>query len=59
MARKKNLTRNQKKAAGMSKPSGRSKYGRKRSYLDKHGGWGSDYLDKPWKQKMSNATVKP
>jgi hypothetical protein len=34
----------------MAHPSGESKYGRKRRYLDREGGWGFDYSEpKPWK----------
>jgi hypothetical protein len=29
---------------------GNSIYARKRAYLNKHGGFGFDYPDKPWKQ---------
>lgn len=46
---RKRPTRKQKMVAG-SKPSGKSRYGRKRIYLDRLGGWGFDYFEpKPWK----------
>ena len=46
---RKKPTRRQKMEAG-SKPSRKSAYGRKRTYLDRVGGWGFDYPEpKPWK----------
>lgn len=37
------------KARAMENPSFSSLYGRKRKYLDREGGWGWEYPDKPWK----------
>jgi len=33
----------------MGNPGDESRYSKKRAYLNKHGGWGFDYIDKPWK----------
>ena len=33
----------------MTSAKGNSNYGRKHKYLTAHGGWGFDYIDKPWK----------
>jgi hypothetical protein len=34
----------------MKNASGNSRYGRKRAYLNSHGGWGWEYPEpKPWK----------
>jgi hypothetical protein len=35
--------------ASMRKPSGESRYGKKRSFLNAHGGTGIDWPDKPWR----------
>jgi hypothetical protein len=38
------------KMAGMKRPGGQSNYGRKKRFLDGHGGWGWEYsIPKPWK----------
>ena len=39
------------KEAFMKKNGGRSRYALKRKYLDKNGGFGSDYATKPWKSQ--------
>ena len=42
----------ERKASEMAKNSGQSNYARKRAYLNRNGGFGSDYPDpKPWKTK--------
>ena len=45
--KRKKLTRRMKERSGLQKRAGN--YERKRKYLDKHGGMGIDYPDKPWK----------
>lgn len=36
--------------AGMQRPGGSSRYGRKSRYLKTHGGWGFEYFEpKPWR----------
>lgn len=38
------------KQSSMDKPSGESRYGRKRRYLVVNGGWGFEYPEpKPWR----------
>ena len=39
----------QRKADAQNRPKHRSNYARKRTYLNREGGWGSDYSLKPWK----------
>lgn len=41
------ITLKTKQRKGIKK--GNSKYARKYEYLVKHGGWGFDYKEKPWK----------
>lgn len=35
--------------AGQKAPGGASNYARKRAFLNKHGGTGMDYPQKPWR----------
>ena len=53
-SRRKKLTRRQK----VYDPSkyGNSNYARKKKFLDKNGGFGFDYPDKPWKGKTVRRT---
>lgn len=38
------------RAVTQAAPSGNSRYGRKRAYLLRHGGWGFEYAaPKPWR----------
>ena len=39
------------KANTMGTPGFKSNYAKKRLYLAKHGGWGWEHSDKPWKGK--------
>lgn len=41
--------RNEHRSRAQANPSGNSAYGRKRTYLNKNGGWGFEYADKPWR----------
>lgn len=37
------------KEGRMKNPGEKSNYARKAEFLKKHGGWGFEYQDKPWK----------